>query len=90
MTFGKTIPAENCLEGHDSTDWDINAAGDPSIQGFAMPFSLTPSAAVEFRVKTDSTDYRVDIYRIGYYGGKGKHVHPDLLCSPPQITLPLE
>ena len=27
-----TIIAENCLPGNDSTEWDVNADGDPSIQ----------------------------------------------------------
>ena len=27
-----SIVAENCLPGNDSTEWDVNADGDPSIQ----------------------------------------------------------
>ena len=27
-----SIIAENCLPGNDSTEWDVNADGDPSIQ----------------------------------------------------------
>ena len=26
---------------------------------------------VEIKVKSDSSLYRIDIYRVGYYGGKG-------------------
>src|SRR5258706_2401541 len=34
------IIAENCKAGNPRTEWDINAAGDPSIQGFATAMSV--------------------------------------------------
>ena len=65
------ILEENCQEGADPREWEINGAGDPKIQGFAAPFSILPGETVDFRVKTDSQDWRIDIYRIGFYTGKG-------------------
>ncbi len=62
---------ENCLPGSPSTEWDVNAGGDPFIQGFARPFSVEVGGRVEFRVKTVSRRYKIDIYRLGYYGGDG-------------------
>jgi len=55
----------------DSSEWDISGAGDPSIQGFATDISVNHGETVEFKIKTDATDYRLDIYRMGYYGGLG-------------------
>ncbi len=65
------IVAENCLEGHPSTEWDINGYGDPSIQGFGTDIGIARGETIEFKVDTDSDDYRIDIYRMGYYGGMG-------------------
>ena len=65
------IVAENCLEGHPATEWDINGYGDPSIQGFGTEIAIAQGETVEFKVDTDSRDYRIDIYRMGYYGGMG-------------------
>ena len=65
------IVAENCLEGHPATEWDINGYGDPSIQGFGTDIAINRGEAIEFKVDTDSDDYRIDIYRMGYYGGMG-------------------
>ena len=65
------IVAENCKTGNPSTEWDINAAGDPTIQGFSTDMSVNVGEPIEFKVKTDSPAYRVDIYRMGYYDGLG-------------------
>jgi len=66
-----SIIAENCLPGNDSTEWDVNADGDPSIQGFATRFSVVRGEVVQFKIKTDSSNYRLDIFRVGWYGGAG-------------------
>ena len=68
---GSRIAAENALPGADSSEWDVNGCGDPAIQGFATRMSLTPGETLELKVQTEAADYRVDIYRLGYYGGKG-------------------
>ena len=65
------IVAENCLEGHPPTEWDINSYGDPSIQGFGTDIAVAQGQTIEFKIDTDSDDYRIDIYRMGYYGGMG-------------------
>jgi hypothetical protein len=65
------IVAENCKPGNDSTEWDINGAGDPTIQGFPTEMSVQPGQAIGFKIKTPATKYRVDVFRLGYYGGKG-------------------
>lgn len=81
------ITSENCLPGNAPSEWDIQGAGDPSIQGFATEISVNRGSTVFFKVKTDAADYRLDIYRMGYYGGLGARkvatVHPS--ASLPQI-----
>ena len=78
-----SIIAENCLPGNDSTEWDVNADGDPSIQvyfhypcvfmsltffkGFATKFSVVKGDIVQFKIKTDSSNYRLDIFRVGWF-----------------------
>jgi hypothetical protein len=69
------IVAENCLAGNPPSEWDlsgqITSSGDPSIQGFATDISVNTGQTVNFKIKTDSTNYKIDIYRLGYYGGAG-------------------
>src|SRR5215510_2074631 len=69
--LGNAIKCENQLTGNLPTEWDINGAGDPSIQGFATDISAAPGQTIGFKVDTDATSYRLDIYRMGYYGGRG-------------------
>jgi len=71
MSAGNAIVEENRRPGQPSTEWDVNGMGDPSIQGFAHDISIARGETVHFKVRTDSTDYRIDIYRMGYYAGMG-------------------
>ena len=66
-----SVVRENRLPGNPSTEWDINGWGDPTIQGFGHDISINRGETIYFKIKTDSTDYRIDIYRMGYYGGMG-------------------
>src|SRR5262249_62228628 len=72
------IAIENQRTG--DTGWDITGAGDPTIQGFATDISINTGETVDFKIQTDSTSYRIDIYRLGYYGGaraaKGRTTRP--------------
>ena len=67
------IVAENCRTTGvaDSSVWGINGAGDTSIQGFATAISVNKGETVHFKIKTTALNYRLDIYRMGYYGGNG-------------------
>ena len=65
------IVAENCQPGNPSSEWDISGAGDSSIQGYATQISVDRGQTVFFKVKTNATNYQLDIYRLGYYGGMG-------------------
>jgi hypothetical protein len=63
--------AENCLQGNLPSEWDVTGAGDPSIQGFATDISVNQGGTVNFKIDTTAAAYRLDIYRMGYYGGNG-------------------
>ena len=64
------IVAENCKPGNPSSEWDVSGAGSATIQGFATNISVGQGQAVSFKVDTPATNYRIDIYRMGYYGGR--------------------
>ena len=79
------IVAENCKTGVPSTEWDVNGAGDPTIQGFATKISIHRGESISFKVDTDAPQYDIDIYRLGYYGGMGaRHIE----TVRPSATLP--
>src|SRR4051794_17728494 len=65
-----TIADENRLKPG-SIDWDITAAGDPDIQGFATDISVNIGETVHFKIAAPgaTAGYKIDIYRLGYYGG---------------------
>ena len=65
------IVCENGKPGNPKSEWDITGAGDTSIQGFTTDMSVDQSQTVRFKVKTSASAYRLDIYRMGYYGGNG-------------------
>jgi hypothetical protein len=79
------IEAENCLAGNPPSEWDIVGAGDSSIQGFATDISVNKGERVRFKVDTTASDYRLDIYRIGYYGGLGAR---KVTTVQPSVSLP--
>jgi hypothetical protein len=65
------IVVENCQTGSPRSEWDVSGIGDKTIQGFATDMSVNRGATVSFKVSTPATSYRIDIYRMGYYGGDG-------------------
>ncbi len=70
-TGGNLIVCENSKVGNPSNEWDISGAGDTSIQGFATDISVNRGQTARFKINTPSTNYRLDIYRMGYYAGNG-------------------
>ncbi|KQV70342.1 DUF4082 domain-containing protein [Rhizobium sp. Root1220] len=65
------IAQENAKQGNPISEWGIDGDGDGNIQGFATEISTNIGQTVDFKIATDSTHYRIDIYRMGYYGGDG-------------------
>jgi hypothetical protein len=79
------ITAENCLAGNPASEWDVIGAGDATIQGFATDISVNRGNTISFKVNTSASSYRLDIYRMGYYGGLGARKIATVL---PSATLP--
>lgn len=79
------IAAENALTGNLASEWDVSGAGDPSIQGFATDISVNKGEMVRFKVDTDARAYRIDIYRLGYYKGRGAR---KVTTITPSVALP--
>ena len=57
--LGNVIVDDNLLSSALSTERDVNGWGDPSIQGFAHDISIDRGETIHFKIKTDSTDYRM-------------------------------
>ncbi|WP_425327244.1 DUF4082 domain-containing protein [Rhizobium grahamii] len=65
------IVAENQKQGNPESEWGITGAGSSNIEGFATDISVDRGQTVSFKINTNSNNYRIDIYRLGYYGGMG-------------------
>ncbi|CAN7740060.1 DUF4082 domain-containing protein [Rhizobium leguminosarum] len=65
------IALENMKQGNPISEWGLEGDGKGTIQGFATEISTNIGQTVDFKIATDSTHYRIDIYRMGYYGGAG-------------------
>jgi len=64
------IVAENCLPGTPSETWDV-ATPASALQGYSASFSVNQGEPIGFKVDSAVGNYRIDIYRLGYYGGDG-------------------
>src|SRR5581483_7430463 len=84
-TPANAIVAENCLPGNPASEWDISGAGDTTIQGFATDISVNRGQTISFKVNTNASAYRIDIYRIGFYSGNGAR---KVATITPSATLP--
>jgi hypothetical protein len=65
------IVLENQKPGSPRSEWDLAGAATGNIEGFTTNISYNVGQRVDFKIDTSSTNYRVDIYRLGYYGGAG-------------------
>ena len=78
-----SIVTENALAGTPQSQWDLSGEGQYSgfglgtsgvahyIEGFADNISVNRGTTINFKINTDSANYRIDIYRLGYYQGNG-------------------
>ena len=82
---GNEIVCENQLPGTPQSVWDVDGAGDPSIQGFATQMSVNRGNTIQFKIQTPASAYTIDIYRLGYYQGDGARKVASIV---PSATLP--
>ena len=81
---GDTVAAENALPGSPASEWE-SWGNDDAIAGFTTEYSVDPGDKVTFKIKTESSRYRIRIYRLGWYQGNGARHLADIT---PTATLP--
>ena len=65
------IVIENQKTGNPQSEWDLDGPSSSNIQGFATTISVNAGGTVSLKINTDSANYRIAIYRLGYYAGLG-------------------
>ncbi|MEV6302488.1 N,N-dimethylformamidase beta subunit family domain-containing protein [Actinoplanes sp. NPDC051861] len=65
------VACENTKTGTPRTTWDVTGSGSAALQGFTTEMSVNVGETVRFKVDSSAASYRLDIYRMGYYGGNG-------------------
>ena len=80
------IVCENSKPGSPQSEWLGDAS--TSIEGFATDMSVDAGGTIAFKVKTEATSYRIDIYRHGWYGGDGARKVGTIGPLTPQVQPP--
>jgi hypothetical protein len=74
------VQTENALPGAAVESWLPPAVPPTNIEGYASELSVLPGETVHFHVSTVGGErYRVEVYRLGWYGGLGARL---LTCLP--------
>src|SRR5205807_2227435 len=74
------IQLENAKGGTEPAAWLPPAYPATSIEGYASELSVIPGEQVHFHVSShDGYRYRIEVYRLGWYGGLGARL---LTCLP--------
>jgi N,N-dimethylformamidase beta subunit-like, C-terminal/Bacterial Ig domain/Bacterial cadherin-like domain len=64
------ITDENALPG--TAGWEVSQADTPGIDGYTNKTSIAPGESLGFSVSTSpSANYRIRIFRLGWYNGAG-------------------
>ena len=64
------IETENQLAG--TTDWKLSVpATNREIEGYASATSVNHGGAISLYVNTTAPAYTIDVFRMGWYGGRG-------------------
>jgi N,N-dimethylformamidase beta subunit-like protein len=74
------IQVENTQGGAEPAAWIQPAVPPTSVEGYASELSVLPGEQVHFHVSTvDGYRYRIEVYRLGWYGGLGARL---VSCLP--------
>ena len=65
------IVTENQLPGTPQSQWDLANTGSTTLQGFATDISVNHGSTINFKIQSATSNWRIDIYRLGYYQGNG-------------------
>jgi hypothetical protein len=77
-----TLSEENQNEGHDG--WRVERPDTAGSALFTGPYSVLPGEKIDFFGANNSGSYDLNLYRLGWYGGKGGR----LMYSQEGITAP--
>src|SRR3954471_19000959 len=80
------VACENALPGTPAGTWQVTGAGDSSIQGYATSMGVNKGDTIRFKISTPSTNYHIDVSRLGYYQGNGARLQEGAV--KPTATLP--
>src|SRR5690349_8611429 len=75
------IACENSKPGSPSSEWDIDGAGDSTLQGFSTDISVNAGQPLQFKIDTTASNYTIAIYRTGWYQGLGARKVADVVPS---------
>ena len=70
-TVDNAIVLENQKQGNPESEWGLPNGASDTIEGFTTDISTNVGGTVDFKINTNSDNYRIDIYRLGYYDGDG-------------------
>src|SRR6476661_2456710 len=87
-TPANRIVEENCKPGSPPSEWAITSSDRPDLLGFATDISVNHGETVHFKIKTDVLHYRLDLYRLGFYGGSGARYMATVRPSSSPSTQP--
>jgi hypothetical protein len=65
------VACENSKPGTPSVDWEVNKEGAAELQGFPTQMSVNKGDTIDFKIRSTSGAYKLDILRLGYYNGAG-------------------
>lgn len=83
------IVIENQLAGNPKSEWDgISGPPNANLAGFTTRLSVNRGQTIDFKINTNSSNYRIDIYRLGYYGGAGARKVHTILRNTPSVQPP--
>lgn len=82
------IVVENQKTGNPQSQWDMSGPASSNIEGFATRISVNQGETVTFKINTDSNNYRIDIYRLGYYAGLGARLVATLQQTAASVQPP--
>jgi Ca2+-binding RTX toxin-like protein len=74
VAVSNEIVLENQKPGNPESEWGLNSWAlwnNGAIEGFATDISANIGGHVDFKISSQAANYRIDIYRVGYYGGDG-------------------
>lgn len=86
--MSNAIVLENEKQGNPPSEWGLSGPPSSSIEGFTSEFSIDAGNTVDFKINTDASEYRIDIYRLGYYGGDGARLITSVVHSDGPIYQP--